>query len=84
MIPTERTDLQTWVMEYVKQRIADGERWDILSEVRRLARCITSEPFMLHEEQLLPVLEDSEALYINFVLLMHKLMALMKKYAIII
>ena len=58
----ERTDLQTWVMEYVKQRIADGERWDILSEVRRLARCITSEPFMLHEEQLLPVLEDSEAM----------------------
>ncbi len=58
----DRTDLQTWVMDYVRQRIADGQRWDILSEVRRLARCITSEPYMLHEEQLLPVLDDNETM----------------------
>ncbi len=58
----ERADLQKWVLDYIGQRISENQRWDISKEVKKLARQIMKERFLLHEEKLLPVLEDPAAL----------------------
>ncbi len=57
-----RENLRQWVLSYISERIEDNQRWDVTKEVKRLARQIMKEQFLLHEEELLHVLDSEQTL----------------------
>ncbi len=51
-----------WIVDYIRERIDDNQRWDITREVKRLALNLLREAYLTHEESLRDVLADSQAL----------------------
>lgn len=56
----ERADVRAWVLGYIKERIDENRRWDISREVKRLARNLLKEVFLLHDEALRDVLDRED------------------------
>ena len=48
-----------WILEYVDDRIANNERWDIAREVKSFAAWIFKEAYLTHEDRLRDVLNDT-------------------------
>ena len=48
-----------WILEYVDDRIANNERWDIGKEVKDFARWIFKEAYLTHEPELNQVLQEN-------------------------
>lgn len=57
-----RSELLSWVLSYINERIEDNQRWDVTGEVKKLARQIMKERFLLNEEQLLKALDSPRLL----------------------
>lgn len=55
-------DLKEWVLNYIKERINDNQRWDITAEVTTLANELMKEQFMQHEAALNTQLNNSQLL----------------------
>lgn len=55
-------ELKEWVLNYIKERISDNQRWDITAEVTTLANEIMKEQFMQHEAALNAQLSNSQLL----------------------
>lgn len=56
----DRPAVLAWILDYIRERIDDNRRWDVTHEIKRLARHLMQEKFLLHDEQLAEVL-DSES-----------------------
>lgn len=51
-----------WVISYIRERIDDNRRWDITREVKRLARNLLRERYLMLENRLRDALSDEERL----------------------
>ena len=49
-----------WVLEYVEDRIANDQRWDIAKEVKGFASWIFKEAYLTHEQELRNVLNENQ------------------------
>ena len=49
-----------WVLEYVEDRIANDQRWDIAKEVKSFASWIFKEAYLTHEQELRSVLKENQ------------------------
>ena len=49
-----------WVLEYVEDRIANDQRWDIAKEVKSFASWIFKEAYLTHEQELRNVLNENQ------------------------
>lgn len=57
---TEESPALKKVVDYINERINDGKKWDIRSEVKSLAGELTKERFMLHEKELMDLAGDDQ------------------------
>ena len=57
-----RSTVLEWMLEYVNDRIANNERWDIAREVKSFAAWIFKEAYLAHEDALQHVLHDKSRL----------------------
>lgn len=55
----KREDVRRWVLDFVREHIAEDKSWDVSRDIKSLAHEITKERFLTHEEKLLPLLNDS-------------------------
>lgn len=58
----ERPAVRGWVLDYIRERIDDNQRWDVSREVKMLARNLLKEVFLLHDDALRKVLEQEGTL----------------------
>lgn len=56
------TAVLRWVIGYIRERIDDNRRWDITREVKRLARNLLRERYLMLENRLRDALSDDEHL----------------------
>ena len=49
-----------WVQEYVEDRIANDQRWDIAKEVKSFASWIFKEAYLTHEQEIRNVLKENQ------------------------
>lgn len=56
---TEDSPALEKIIGYIKERMDDGQKWDIRTEVKNLAGELTKERFMLHEESLMKLVGNS-------------------------
>lgn len=55
-------DVLTWIDNYIKERIENGDKWDVRDDIKDFAKCIFSEDFMRRDEELRQRLTDSKNL----------------------
>lgn len=58
-----RPAVLSWVLGYIRERIDENKRWDITKEVKRLARQLMREVFLLHDEELAEALGSEKRLH---------------------
>lgn len=58
----ERPAVRRWVLDYIRERIDENQRWDVSREVKMLARNLLKEVFLLHDDALRNVLEQEGTL----------------------
>ena len=56
------TAVLRWIIGYIRERIDDNRRWDITREVKRLARNLLRERYLMLENRLRDALSDDEHL----------------------
>ncbi len=49
-----------WIMDYVNERIANNERWDIAKEVKTFGKWIFKEAYLAREQEFREILKDSK------------------------
>lgn len=63
-------ELQRWIMDFVKEQVDNGNRWDITGNVKKFAECIYREEYMKRTPQENALLADSDNVR-NFKAKMH-------------
>lgn len=49
---TKDGDVLPWINNYIKERIENGDRWDVRDSIKDFAKCIFSEDFMRRDEEM--------------------------------
>lgn len=55
-------DVLPWIDNYIKERIENGDRWDVRDDIKQFAKCIFTEDFMRRDETMRRKLTSSENL----------------------
>lgn len=58
-----RPEVKKWVLDYIKDRIEENRRWDVSGDIKDLARHLMTEKFLLHDEELMEVLDNAERMH---------------------
>lgn len=59
---TDKPAVMEWVLNYIKERIDENQKWDITAEVKSLGKELMKEQFMCHDGELRHLLDDSQFL----------------------
>lgn len=53
-------DVLPWIDNYIKERIENGDRWDVRDDIKQFAKCIFREDYMRRDEDLRQKLTSGE------------------------